>query len=101
MSKEQWYFLLGLASRARKICSGGDSVMKAIRKNDAKLVLIASDASNRTKKTIQDKCRYYGVNLYTVSNQFELGKAIGKDKRITVAVTDEGFAKKLASLLRQ
>jgi ribosomal protein L7Ae-like RNA K-turn-binding protein len=100
MSKDQWYFLLGLANRARKICSGESSVIKAVRKNDAKLVLVAQDASDRTKKTLQDKCRYYGVELCTVSDQYELGKAIGKDKRVSVAVLDQGFAKKLISLLR-
>ena len=46
--------LLGLASRARKIVTG-ETLIKKIRTNAIYLVIIASDASDNTKKKFIDK----------------------------------------------
>ena len=99
MINSRWISLLGLANRARKIISGEELVIKAVRNSKAKLVFLANDASDNTEKKIRDKCTYYQVPLKTVGNRYELGKAIGKDTRVVVAVTDTGFATKLKSLL--
>ena len=40
--------MLGLAARARKVISGEELVVKEIRHGNAKLVLLASDASANT-----------------------------------------------------
>ena len=97
--KQQWMSLLGLANRARKLISGEELVVKEVRSGKAKLVILACDASSNTEKKITDKCLYYQVPLKKVENRFLLGQAIGKDARVTVAVLDEGFARKLQTLL--
>lgn len=99
MKNSQWELLLGLANRAQKVISGEALVLKEIRSGRAKLVLLSEDASLNTKKKLQDKCLHYNVTLYYVANRELLGHAIGKEARVTVALLDEGFAKKLASLL--
>lgn len=96
---EQWISFLGLANRARKLISGEELVVREVRKQKAKLVLLASDASENTKKKVTDKCSYYNVSVRMVSDRYTLGQAIGKDARVVVAVMDEGFAKKLATML--
>ncbi|MED4211143.1 YlxQ family RNA-binding protein [Priestia megaterium] len=96
---EQWISFLGLANRARKLISGEELVVREVRKQKAKLVLLASDASENTKKKVTDKCSYYNVSVKIVSDRYTLGQAIGKDARVVVAVMDEGFAKKLATML--
>ncbi len=51
MINEKLFQLMGLAARARKIISGEELVVKAIQTGNAKLILLASDAShNSTKK---------------------------------------------------
>ncbi len=50
MSESEWFSLLGLANRARKVVSGEDLVVKEIRHSRAKLVLLADDASANTEK---------------------------------------------------
>lgn len=45
--------------------TGFDIVLGEVRSHRAKFVLLASDASDRTKKQITDKCTYYNVKLYT------------------------------------
>ncbi|MGJ7921022.1 YlxQ family RNA-binding protein [Neobacillus sp. LXY-4] len=95
----QWMSLLGLANRARKIISGEELSVKEIRSGKAKLVLLAADSSANTTKKITDKCKSYHVPLKIIDNRYLLGKSIGKDARVVVAVLDDGFAKKLLTLL--
>ncbi|CAH0346149.1 YlxQ family RNA-binding protein [Bacillus sp. CECT 9360] len=99
MTQQQWMSLLGLANRARKLISGEELVIKEVRSGKAKLVLLASDASANTEKKISDKCSFYKVPIKRVENRSMLGQAIGKEARVTVAVLDEGFARKLQTLL--
>lgn len=49
----QYLNLLGLAQRAGKISLGEDNILNDIRSNQATLVLIASDASSNTRKSLQ------------------------------------------------
>lgn len=101
MKAEPWFLLLGLANRAGKVVSGEEPVLAAVRGHEAKIVLLAADASARTKETWRNKSDYYGISLRTVPDRFILGKAIGKDHRVVVAVNDKGFSKKLTALLDQ
>jgi ribosomal protein L7Ae-like RNA K-turn-binding protein len=99
MNSNQWMSLLGLANRARKITSGEDLTIKDIRNGKAKLILLSADASVNTAKKVTDKCKSYQVPYKLVENRQLLGRAIGKEARVVVAVLDDGFAKKLKSLL--
>lgn len=99
MKQNQWMSLLGLANRARKIISGEELTVKEIRNGKAKLVLLSADASQNTTKKITDKCNSYEVPFKIVEDRHLLGQAIGKEARVVVAVMDDGFAKKLITLL--
>lgn len=101
MKDEPWFLLLGLAYRAGKVVSGEEPVLAAVRGRHAHIVLLADDASERTRQNWHNKCRFYNVRLCIVSDRFQLGKAIGKDHRVVVAVNDQGFSKKLTALLDQ
>ena len=85
--------LLGMAARARAVTSGGSLTEKAIRGGEAYFVIIAEDASEGTKKRIQDKCSFYHVPYVFFFFLFDLGHRIGKEARSTVAILQEGFAK--------
>lgn len=91
--------MLGLAYRARKLSMGEDVILKDIQAKRAKLVLIANDIGTRTKKKLIDKCNSYDVPFNIVDDRMTLGNAVGKPARVAVAILDEGFAKKLQSLL--
>lgn len=93
--------LLGLAARARKVVSGEELVVNEIRSNNAKLVLLATDASKNSNKKIQDKCTFYNVEYHVFGDRYQLGHAIGKEARVAIAIVDSGFAKKMSSLLNE
>lgn len=99
MKSNQWMSLLGLANRARKIISGEELSVKEIQRGTAKLIILSADASGNTTKKIKDKCHSFHVPLKVVENRYLLGKAIGKEARVVVAVMDDGFASKLVTLL--
>lgn len=84
--------MIGLAQRAGKVVSGEYMTEEAIRNGSAKLVVIASDVSENTRKKFSDKCTYYGVPLREHSDKESLGHGIGKQFRASLAVTDEGMA---------
>lgn len=93
--KNKFLSQLGLAMRAGKLVTGDEGVMKAIRSGEAKLVVIAEDASANTRKKFQDKCRFYGVTLMEMGSKAELGGSIGKEMRVILGVLDGGFAQML------
>lgn len=99
MNSNQWMSLLGLANRARKIISGEELSIKEIQRGTAKLIILSADASGNTTKKITDKCHSFQIPYKVVENRYLLGKAIGKEARVVVAVMDDGFANKLVTLL--
>ena len=84
--------LIGLATKAGKIASGEFQTETAVKDGTAHLVIVAEDASDNTKKLFRDKCSFYQVPMYQIGTKEELGAAIGKEYRASIAVLDEGFA---------
>ncbi|WP_445323548.1 YlxQ family RNA-binding protein [Paenibacillus sp. FSL R7-0179] len=97
MSKTLSY--LGLAMRAGKIVTGDEAVLKAVRSSEAKLVVLAGDASDNTQKKFRDKCGTYDIPLVIAFHRDELGASIGKDQRVVLAITDKGFAEMISRTL--
>ena len=87
--------LLGIATKAGKTVSGESLCLEAIRGNKAKLVIVAGDASDNTKKKFIDKCSYYNVKMIINSDKETLGRFCSKEVRTVVAVTDEGLAESI------
>lgn len=101
MSMNNRLSLLGLAARAGKVVSGEFAVEKSVKSGKTFLVLVAEDASANTKKNFSDMCTYYKVPLYYVGTKEELGRAIGKEYRASLAVTDRNFADAMRKKLDQ
>ena len=95
MNQSRVYSMLGLAMKAGKVVSGEFAVDKSIKEDSAFLVIIASDASDNTRKKFSNSCEFYEVPEYVYGMKEELGRAIGRDMRSSLAITDEGFAKSL------
>lgn len=95
--------LLGIARRAGKISCGHDAAVQSIVKNSAKLCLCCENASERLKKEMKHSCEYENKNIpfFEMKYQTEtLSKAIGT-KAAVITIDDEGFAKRLCSLLTE
>lgn len=99
MNEQQFLNFLGLAMRAGKVKTGESVILTEVKKRRLKLVLIASDASESTKNNIINKCNSYQTPYRIVSNRNDIGDALGKGARVNVGITDQGFAKKLMSMI--
>lgn len=102
MTTDQAIFnLLGIAASARQIVSGEEQVVKEVRTNKAKIVILSNDASQNTTKKMHDKCAFYNVPIYTFGTREQLGHATGRESRVSLAIMDNGFAKKLSQYFNE
>lgn len=92
--------MIGLARRAGKLIYGSDAAEKAVRSGKAKLVIMAEDATERTKKLMVNKCKSFGVPLYCFMNAEDLGRHFGKSDISVLAVSDKNFAGAIENLLK-
>lgn len=83
--------MIGIAMKAGKVASGEFATEKAVKTGKAYMVIVASDSSDNTKKNFSDMCSYYNVPIYFFSDKEELGHAIGKQFRASLAILDEGL----------
>ena len=91
--KDRVLSMLGMAAKAGKIESGEFSTEKAVKGGRGRLVIVAEDASDNTKKMFTNMCKYYKVPFVVFGTKEELGHWIGKAYRASICILDEGFAK--------
>lgn len=91
--------LIGLAYKSRNLVSGDDTVLKELKKGTIKLVIIAADSSENTKKKFRDKCSYRNVQMIEFSTKEDLGKAMGKEFRGIIGIKEKNFSQRILELL--
>ena len=92
--------LLGIATKSRNLASGEFSTEKAVKEKKAALVIVADDASDNTKKMFTNMCTYYNVPIYFFGEKDDLGHAMGKEFRASLAVFDKGLANAIETQLK-
>ena len=92
MKQNKILSLIGLATKAGKTVSGEFSTEKAVKSGTACLVLVSEEASDNTKKKFQNMCTWYEVPIYFYGTKENLGAAMGKEFRASLAVTDPGLS---------
>lgn len=98
-NKEKALNLIGLATRARKIVFGTDTVLNNVK--SLKMLFVANDASDNTKQKIKNKCLYYNSYYVDKFNSDELSRATGKENLYVLGIKDEGFVQNLNNLLKE
>ncbi len=93
MSQSKVLSLISLATKAGKTASGEFCTEKEVKMGSAALVIVASDASENTKKKFKNMCEFYKVPIYFYEDKDTLGHAMGKEFRASLVIKDEGFAK--------
>lgn len=93
MHQDKILSTISLATKAGKTVSGEFSVEKAVKEGKARLVIVALEASDNTKKMFKNMCNFYKVPIYFYGTKEGLGHYMGKEFRASMAVTDDGLAK--------
>lgn len=88
--------LIGLCKKARKLQCGESICKEAVRFGKSYLIIIATDASDNTKKSIINSCTYYGVDYFEFGTKEILANAVGNFINAVISINDEGFAKAIS-----
>lgn len=74
--------------------------MEAVRKKRVSLVLVATDASDRTKKQFQDKCTSYQIPCLIWGSIEEISSSTGMNMRVAIGIDDRGLARNILECLK-
>ena len=81
--------------KAGKIAFGADSVEENIVKRKAKLVIVAEEASERTRNKFLKLCEEFEIPIIIDGTIEILSKTIGKTNKAIIGIKDENFAKSI------
>lgn len=91
--------MLSISQGAGHLVTGDGKSEKALQKGQAKLVLIAEDASVNTKAKFSNKALFYETPFYEIGKMDELSKAVGKSGRAVFVITSQNLADKIISMI--
>ena len=101
MENEKIRGMLGLARRAGKTAGGAFLSEQALKKGKARLVLIAEDASENTRKQFLAMSSYRKVPVLIWGTKDVLGECTGNAQFSVLAITDSSFADAITRLRKQ
>ena len=84
--------LLGITAKAGKMLSGTDLVLEEMAKKHVELVIIATDASEKTIKNMKYYCEKENVEMIIYGTIFDNSKAIGKHNKAVIGIKDKNLA---------
>ncbi len=87
--------------KSGNLVSGEFSTEKAVKAGKACVVILASDVSDNTRKKFSNMCEFYETPIFFYSTKDELGHAIGKEYRASMAIVDQGLAKAVIQNINQ
>ena len=96
---QKLYGSIGLATRASKLVAGTDACIESIENKSIKLILIAEDASERTKKIFKEKCSIFNIPIYEIDKIENLSKACGKVNKAVIGIKEKGFAESIIKII--
>ena len=91
--------LLGLATKAGKLIAGFDIVYESVERKKVRLVIVSTEASEKTKKNIKYICDKNNVDYFEYGKIDSMSKAIGKENKAIIGIKDKNFAMSLFNVL--
>ncbi len=98
-NKKRVFGLLGLCTKAGDICFGTDACIDLITRKKIKLVIVAEDASQRTKKNLDDICKQNDTKIIFFGTIEELSNAIGKNNKAVIGIKNKNFALEIEKII--
>ena len=86
------YSMLGIAKKGGNISIGFDATEIDIEKKKSFLIIIASDASDKTKKNIKFICDKYNCAYIEFGEKEILGRSLGRKVVSVLSVNDKNIA---------
>jgi len=90
--------LLGLGLRAGRVVIGVAGVRARLQRDGLRCIVLAADASLRTREKVERLARARGVRIVSGPDAAQLGAGLGRPPVQAVGVEDAGLARGLESL---
>lgn len=91
--------LLGLCMRAGGLSFGNDACMDLIQRKKVKLILVAQDAAERTKRNFERSCKENNIPIYFYGKMESLSRAIGKPNKAIFGIKNQSFAHEIERII--
>lgn len=92
---------LSICRRAGKLVGGTDEVKNTVKRGEARLVILTSDVSEKSRKDMAFICERHKTAIATVpETMFDIAEGVGKRYGV-MAITDKGFAQSILKKLSQ
>ena len=99
MQEKKLQGYLGLATKAGKLITGYNTCLDMIPRGKLKLVLLADDVGDNTRKKFEQKCESYGIPCRIGIGASEMSKACGKSDKGVFGIVDKGFAESIIKVI--
>lgn len=86
------YSMLGIAKKGGNISIGFDAACFDIKNRKSILVIIAVDASTKTKENVQFLCKKHSIKYIEYGEKEILGKSLGRKVVSVMSVNDTNIA---------
>lgn len=97
---DKFLSMVSMSKKAGKCFGGAFLTDQNVRSGKAKLVLLCKDIGKNNKNDILNACAHKKVQVIeTEYTMEELGHCLGKEKCVSIAITDENFKKALLNIL--
>ena len=91
--------MIGMANKANKIVSGEENLRQNIRQGKVKLIIIASDASENTKKRFSNSAKYYNIGYFIYLTKLDFKLCLAGKTRAVIGILDENFSNSIERLI--
>ncbi|HEY5560151.1 MAG TPA: ribosomal L7Ae/L30e/S12e/Gadd45 family protein [Clostridiaceae bacterium] len=92
---------LSISKKAGALVAGYNKSEEAVKANNAKLVIIAIEASINTKEKFNRICQAKKIPLIEGYSKYDLGKFIGKEEISVLTIIDYKISEKLITIYEE
>lgn len=93
------YGLLGLTAKSGNIVFGTDACIDKIESKKVKLIIVAQNASEKTKKNIKFICDKNNTEMKIFGTIEKISKAIGKNNKAIIGIKNESLANEISKII--
>lgn len=93
--------IFGLARRSRALLVGTKACEEALEMKTAKLIIIAKDAGNSTRRNFYHLAKKNNVEIIDIYSKKNLGQLVGFREAAVLVVIDSNFCEVLREALKK
>jgi ribosomal protein L7Ae-like RNA K-turn-binding protein len=100
VNQDKFYSFIGIIKKSGNLIIGYNNCIFDIKKDKCKLLLLAEDASENTKKKFVNACENRNIPYIIVGSKDKIGMSIGKFPTSVLIIKDEGMAAAVLNILK-